>query len=76
MYQGVIKDEARIAQKKQQRAREMEEQQMRRSYLESVQPVSSANQSTIQGSTPLQPVTLEQLKERNISFDGCQTCKD
>lgn len=72
MYQGVIKDEARLAQKKLQRQQEMDDQALRRAYLQSIQPVSNPQSCP----APHQNVSAQDLKDRNISFDGCQTCKD
>lgn len=73
MYQGVVKDEARIAQKKKQRQAEMDEQQLRRAYLGAIQNVSDPS-----APAPQLPdnMSLEELKKQDLKFDGCQTCKD
>lgn len=67
MYAGVLRDEARQAAKKEERAREFEEQARRRAYLESQQSVSNATEY----SRPTIPVNDGMTA---VEFQGCKTC--
>jgi hypothetical protein len=73
MYQGVIKDEERIKVRLAQleREAELEEQKVRREYLETVQPITN----------PSGPKPEKSRKNSNedggitpVRLEGCKTC--
>jgi len=69
MFAGVIRDEARLAAKRAQKARELEfeDQARKRAYLESVQSVSQpvVPAPPVKGEVPTSPEGLD---------FGCKTC--
>ena len=71
MYQGVVRDEARRASKKEAREREFEEQAKKRAYLETKQPVSNASSPAPQLRNGM---NVADLKEEDMNFN-CTTCE-
>lgn len=70
MFAGVLRDEARLQAKRQQKLRELEfeDQARKRAYLETVQSVSNS-------STPLErPQGLEVPQSSEGMDFGCKTC--
>jgi protein PET117 len=74
MYQGVIKDDARLAAKRVQRAREAEfsEQARKRAYLEDMQGVSDPATPPVVGMAKVPIPTKEEASQMEF---GCTTCE-
>jgi len=70
MYKGVVRDAERRAEKLA-RAKELEEQAIRRAYLEQSQPVSRPS-----GPAPALPpgVRASDISSADVRFDACKTC--
>lgn len=73
MFQGVIKDDARLAAKRVQRAREAEfaEQARKRAYLEDMQGVSNPAVPAVAGEVKVPIPTKEEASQMEF---GCTTC--